>query len=99
MEYVQNRLNPRYDFSTVIIKYAKTMEQELYIFIKALFSYLLAYDNCVGDVTYSVQSREYKIKDIFMHKPNVGTYKLAMSALKVGISILSVQQCPVNAQV
>jgi hypothetical protein len=28
-----------------------------------------------------------------------GIYKMAMFALKVGISILSVQQCPVNAQV
>jgi len=27
MEYIQNKLNPRYDFSTVIIKYAKTMSK------------------------------------------------------------------------
>lgn len=83
MEYVQNRLNPRYDFSTIIIKYAKTMEQELYVYIKALFTHLLTYDESVENVTYSVQSREYKIKDIFTHKPNVGTYKFLLKDYKV----------------
>ena len=89
MEYIQNRLNPRYDFSTVIIKYAKTMEQELYVYIKALFSHLLAHDSSVGDVTYSVQSREYKIKGIFTHKPNIGTYKFLLKEYKVKKTIES----------
>jgi len=89
MEYVQNRLNPRYDFSTVIIKYAKTMEQELYVYIKALFTHLIAHDKSIKCVTYSVQSREYKIKDIFTHKPNIGTYKFLLKDYKVKNTIES----------
>lgn len=83
MEYVQNRLNPRYDFSTVIIKYAKTMEQELYVYVKALFTHLIAYDKSIEEVRYSVQSRDYKIKDIFTHKPNIGTYKFLLREYKI----------------
>ena len=83
MEYIQNRLNPQYDFSTVIIKYAKTMEQELYGFIKTLFKHLIAYDSSIGNIRYSVQSREYKINDIFTKKPNIGTYKFLLREYKV----------------
>ena len=83
MEYMQNRLNPQYDFSTVIIKYAKTMEQELYGFIKTLFKYLVSYDPSIGNINYSVQSRNYKISDIFTTKPNIGTYKFLLREYKV----------------
>jgi hypothetical protein len=83
MEYMQNRLNPRYDFSTVVIKYAKTMEQELYEFIKVLFKHLINHDDSVENISYSVQSREYKIKDIFSKKPNIGTYKFLLREYKV----------------
>lgn len=83
LEYMQNILNPSYDFSTVIIKYAKTMEQELYGFIKTLFQYLMTYDASIGNISYSVQSREYRISDIFTHKPNIGTYKFLLREHKV----------------
>ena len=83
MEYVQNRLNPRYDFSTIIIKYAKTMEQELYVYIKTLFKHLLSYNQSLENITYTVQSKEYKIKDIFTYKPNIGTYKFLLKEYKV----------------
>jgi len=83
MEYMQNRLNPQYDFSTVIIKYAKTMEQELYGFIKTLFKYLISYDSSIKNISYSVQSRDYIINDIFTKKPNIGTYKFLLREYKV----------------
>ena len=83
MEYMQNKLNPRYDFSTVIIKYAKTMEQELYGFIKTLFKHLVEYDSSIEHISYSVQSRDYKIGDIFTKKPNIGTYKFLLREYKV----------------
>lgn len=83
MEYIQNRLNPIYDFSTIIIKYAKTIEQEIYIYIKALFALLIANDPSIQDVKYSVQSRDYKISEIFTNKPNIGTYKFLLKEPKV----------------
>lgn len=89
MEYVENRLNSRYDFSTVIIKYAKTMEQELYVYVKALFRHLVSYDKAIGEVNYSVQSRDYKINDIFTSKPNIGTYKFLLREYKIKDAIES----------
>lgn len=83
MEYMQNRLNPMYDFSTIIIKYSKTIEQEIYLYVKALFSLLIANDPSIKEVRYSVQSREYKISEIFAHKPNIGTYKFLLKEPKV----------------
>jgi len=83
MEYIQNRLDPRYDFSTVIIKYAKTMEQELYGFVKTLFKHLINYDSSIENISYSVQQKESKIKDIFTHKPNIGTYKFLLKNFEI----------------
>ena len=83
MEYIQNRLNPLYDFSTVIIKYAKTMEQELYGFMKILFKHLVAYDKNIQTIAYSVQGRDYTINDIFTKKPNIATYKFLLRDYKV----------------
>lgn len=78
MEYMQNKINPRYDFSTIIIKYAKTIEQELYSFMKHLFTHLIESDKSIENVSYTVQSRDYKIKGIFTNKPNIGTYKFLL---------------------
>ena len=75
MEYEDNINNPIYDFSSVIVKYSKTMEQEIYMFAKFLVAYLIKYDSKINNITYSVQGKEFIIKDIFENKPNLGTYK------------------------
>ena len=36
IEYQSNISNPLYDFSSVVIKYSKTLEQEIYLFIEPL---------------------------------------------------------------
>ena len=75
MEYEDNINNPIYDFSSVIVKYSKTMEQEIYMFAKFLVATLIKYDSKINNISYSVQSRDFTIKDIFENKPNLGTYK------------------------
>ncbi len=75
MEYEDNINNPIYDFSSVIVKYSKTMEQEIYMFAKFLVAYLIKYDSKINNISYSVQGKEFIIKDIFENKPNLGTYK------------------------
>lgn len=75
MEYEDNKNNPIYDFSSVVVKYAKTMEQELYLFAKALFKYLMEKNPQLSDVEYQVQGLDYKLSDILTHKPNIATYK------------------------
>lgn len=74
IEYMQNKDNLLYDFSSVIVKYSKAVELELYRFMKQVFIYLLEKDNELGKFTYSVQGRDYSLKDILTHKPNFGTY-------------------------
>ena len=75
MEYEDNINNPIYDFSSVIVKYSKTMEQEIYMFAKFLVAYLIKYDSKINNISYSVQGKDFIIKDIFENKPNLGTYK------------------------
>lgn len=75
MEYEDNINNPIYDFSSVIVKYSKTMEQEIYMFAKFLVATLIKYDSKINNISYSVQAKEFILKDIFENKPNLGTYK------------------------
>ena len=75
MEYEDNIHNPVYDFSSVVVKYAKTMELEIYMYVKILFSSLVKCDSEINKISYSVQSRDFTIEDIFKNKPNLGTYK------------------------
>ena len=75
MEYEDNINNPIYDFSSVIVKYSKTMEQEIYMFAKFLVATLIKYDSKINNISYSVQGKDFIIKDIFENKPNLGTYK------------------------
>lgn len=78
IEYQQNHTNPLYDFSSVVIKYSKTIEQEIYIFMKYLFKMLAQKQPKIMDISYTVQGLEYKLSDIFHHKPNLGTYKFLL---------------------
>ena len=74
IEFEQNKQNPLYDFSSVIVKYSKTMERELYGLFCALFDFLTYKQESILRVSYSVQNRNYTLEDIFEHKPNLGTY-------------------------
>lgn len=79
IEFDDNKDNPLNDFSSVIMKYSKTAERELYAFFKALFAYL-CYNNpgLKEDIRYEVQGLKYRFIDIFTHKPNLGTYAYLM---------------------
>ena len=87
LEYGENIGNPLYDMSTVVIKYSKTIEQEIYIFAKMLFKYLMEKNDKLMTVQYSVQARDYTLKDILHHKPNMGTYKFILRNNIVGNTI------------
>lgn len=83
VEYMQNKQNPLYDFSTVVVKYSKALELELYIFMKLFFKYLMELEPSIQNVTYNVQSKEYILKDILEHKPNYGTYKYLIKSYDI----------------
>jgi len=83
IEYMQNRDNLLYDFSSVIVKYSKAVELELYRFMKKVFTHLLEADKELENFPYSVQNRDYKLKDILIHKPNFGTYTYLIKSYEI----------------
>ncbi|MDF1882624.1 ATP-binding protein [Sulfurimonas sp. SAG-AH-194-C21] len=74
IEYLQNKNNPLYDFSSVIVKYSKAVELELYLFMRTIFAGLMEKEKRLSKVAYSVQGRDYVLKDILTKKVNYGTY-------------------------
>jgi hypothetical protein len=87
IEYEENINDPLYDFSSVVVKYAKTMEQEIYLFAKALFKYLIKKDSNLVYINYSVQGKDYILEDILTYKPNLGTYKFLIKNSSISACI------------
>jgi len=75
IEYLGNIANPLYDFSSVVVKYSKTMEQEIYAFVKVLMQRLAKIKPSILNIPYEVQGTSFAVSDIFKNKPNFGTYK------------------------
>ena len=73
IEFHENREDPLYDFSAVVIKLSKAFEKEIYLFMRELFIKLICFDNRLKDIEYSVQGRDFKLKDHQYNKPNIGT--------------------------
>lgn len=72
LEYLEKKEDPLYDFSTVVIKYSKAFERELYLFGRRLFGWLGERVD-LSDIGYEVQGRKYRFEDYQTHKPNIGT--------------------------
>jgi hypothetical protein len=87
IEYDENINDPIYDFSTVVIKYAKTMEQEIYLFAKALFKHLMDKNPKLSNIPYSIQSKNYILEDILIYKPNLGTYKFLVKNKQIQATV------------
>ncbi len=79
MELQEHKLDRTYDFSSIVIKYSKTLEQEIYLFMKTLLKFLIEKNKNIENVSYSVQNKNYIVKDIFINKPNFGTYKFILN--------------------
>ena len=75
MEFADHQEDPLYDFSAVVIKYAKAYERELWGFGRRLFAWLGEREEALASITYQVQGREYSLAEYQSHKPNVGTTK------------------------
>ena len=75
IEYLGNIANPLYDFSSIVVKCSKTMEQEIYAFVKVLMERLAKIKPSILNIPYEVQGTSFTVSDIFENKPNLGTYK------------------------
>ena len=83
MEYMQNKQNMLYDFSAVVMKYSKAVEDEIYKFLKKVFLYVIEKDSYIGEFSYTVQGRDFQLKNIQEHKPNLGTYAYIIKSYEV----------------
>lgn len=56
IEYIQNQENMLNDFSSILVKYSKSIEREFYSLFKALFAYLCYHNPGLLTIRYDVQS-------------------------------------------
>lgn len=79
IEFHENRGDPLYDFTAVIINLSKAFEKEIYLFMRQLFLELISFENELGNIEYVVQGHTYKLSDYQNYKPNLGTNKYLLS--------------------
>jgi hypothetical protein len=89
IEYLQNKHNPLYDFSSIVIKYSKAVELELHRFMKIVFKYITDKDDRLKSLPYSIQGRDYELSDIQEQKANYGTYKFLIRKYEIKDAINS----------
>lgn len=83
VEYMQNKQNLLYDFSSVVVKYSKAIEKELYIFMRTLFAYLMENEQSLKNFPYSIQGKDFILENILEHKANYGTYKYLIKSFRI----------------
>ncbi|WP_233704435.1 hypothetical protein [Helicobacter cynogastricus] len=68
LEYQANKQDPLYDFSTMLVKYSKMLEQESYLLIKDLIGFLGAIDPSILNVDCSLKHKKVTLEDIWKCK-------------------------------
>ena len=63
IEFDENKSDVTYDFTSVVIKYSKTMEKEIYLFMKELFKVLIKNSKDVENIEYAVNGLNHKMWD------------------------------------
>jgi hypothetical protein len=88
IEYMDNRNDPLYDFTAVVVKLSKAFEKELYLFLRELFIHLIEKEPDLADLSYEVQGRTFSLQHHRYQKPNLGThgYLLKHKEIKSAIS-------------
>ncbi|GHP26425.1 HP0729 family protein [Helicobacter pylori] len=83
LELLQSENDLLNDFTSIIVKYSKTLEYEIYLFAKKVLLKACAKDLSLYDLTYKVQEQSYTIKEFFTKKPNLGNIKYLLSRKRV----------------
>jgi len=79
VEYMQYRDNKTHNFSSIVINYGKSFENEMYYFLRLLFEKLMAFDEKLKSIEYQVQSRNFTLEMYLCNKPNMGTNKFLLA--------------------
>lgn len=78
LELLHSENNPLNDFTSIIVKYSKSLECEIYSFAKKVILKACKEDSSLYDLAYSVQGRAFVLKDFFTQKPNLGSLKFLL---------------------
>ncbi|GAA7609700.1 hypothetical protein HpMMM21_05120 [Helicobacter pylori] len=83
LELLQSENDLLNDFTSIIVKYSKTLEHEIYHFAKQVLLKACTKDPNLYDLDYKVQGKSYTIKDFFTKKPNPGSVKFLLKHEKI----------------
>ncbi len=83
LELLQSENDLLNDFTSIIVKYSKTLEYEIYLFAKKVLLKACAKDPNLYDLTYKVQGKSLILEDFFTQKPNLGSVKFLLRHEKV----------------
>ncbi|GAA7161616.1 hypothetical protein VN0480_08260 [Helicobacter pylori] len=82
LELLQSE-NDLLDFTSIIVKYSKTLEYEIYLFAKKVLLKACAKDPSLYDLDYKVQGKFLILEDFFTQKPNLGSIKYLLKHERV----------------
>lgn len=74
LEFNKNKSDKIYDFSSVILRYAKCFEQECYILIKKLIQTLSQKDSELLNLSFTQMGKATELKNLLTHKATLGAY-------------------------
>ncbi len=83
LELLQSENDLLNDFTSIIVKYSKTLEYEIYLFAKKVLLKACEKDPSLYDLTYKVQGKSLILEDFFTQKPNLGSVKFLLRHEKV----------------
>ncbi len=83
LELLQSENDFLNDFTSIIVKYSKTLEYEIYTFAKQVLLKACENDPSLYDLDYEVQGKSFMLEDFFTQKPNLGSVKFLLKHEKV----------------
>ncbi|GAA9981172.1 hypothetical protein VN1001_08320 [Helicobacter pylori] len=83
LELLQSKNNLLNDFTSIIVKYSKTLEHEIYHFAKKVLLKACVKDPSLYDLDYKVQGKSLILEDFFTQKPNLGSIKFLLRHEKI----------------
>ncbi|MGL2498134.1 HP0729 family protein [Helicobacter pylori] len=83
LELLQSENDLLNDFTSIIVKYTKTLECEIYLFAKQVLLKACKNDPSLYDLVYKVQGKSFTLKDFFTKKPNLGSINFLLRHEKI----------------
>lgn len=70
-----------YDFSSVVLRYAKCFESECYLLVKRLISVLSQRDESVLSLTFTQMGKSFEVRSLLTNKAMLGAYNHLIDSL------------------